>query len=96
MFQAQLKGWNEQVDLQNLDSTVTAIGTDLVQSLSEGLDSGFYQTGLPDILDADADGQITWTEWIVGHTDATEIYESYVEQLGGDFAVPTWSFMGSY
>jgi hypothetical protein len=48
-------------------------------NLSAGLDSGYYQTGLPNYLDSNEDGEITWAEWIVGHTEATETYAAFLE-----------------
>lgn len=58
-----------------------------IVSNTAGLDSNYYQNGLPAALDTSADGDITWTEWIVGHTAANETYTQFLDTLDGAYSI---------
>lgn len=59
----------------------TKLVTADVVTKSAGKDSGFYQNGLPALLDADNDGFITFAELTVGKTAAYPAYVDYLLNL---------------
>jgi hypothetical protein len=79
LFNTDLKGWTEQLAMAEADST--KLVTVDVATNSVGKDSGFYQNGLPTLLDADSDGFITLAELTVGKTAAYPAYVDYLLNL---------------
>lgn len=63
------------------DESATTLVTADVATNSFGMDSGYFQSGLPALMDADEDGQITWTEWKTAYINAADIAVDFMNHV---------------